>query len=430
MKGQEPVNKKCFCEKCQKQLGEVQFYTYKDKSKMKLCKHCLTLHVDNFDADTYLWILEELDVPYVMSEWNLLRDKAFAADPKKMTGMTVLGKYLAKMRLKQWKQYGWADTEWLEQEDARKRALAGQPQIGTQEERDLWEAQVSALKEQLENGEISRAQYETLMPTEVLTEEMAPTTTEEAYAETGSNHFNEVQFMSESELPDPAAQLTEQDKIYLAMKWGRLYKPSEWVDLEKDYTKMKNSFDIQDADTENTLILICKTNLKMNQAIDIGDLEGYQKLTRVYDSLRKSAKFTAAQNKGEKGDFVDSIGEFVAMCEKEGGFIPRWVTDVPQDKVDFTLQDMNNYVHNLVTKDLGFGQQIENYIKKIELEREAEKEMDKSSDGLTINVEDNDVEEYYEDLEEQRDKDNDIKDTTIKYPTYQKEKEVIECGIN
>lgn len=35
----------------------------------------------------------------------------------------------------------------------------------------------------------------------------------------------------------------------------------------------------------------------MNQCIDQGDLEGYQKLARVSDTLRKSAKFTAAQNK-------------------------------------------------------------------------------------------------------------------------------------
>jgi len=60
---------------------------------------------------------------------------------------------------------------------------------------------------------------------------------------------------------------------------------------------MMESFDIQDADTRSTLILICKNNLKMNQAIDQGDLEGYQKLARVSDTLRKSAKFTAAQNK-------------------------------------------------------------------------------------------------------------------------------------
>ena len=134
--------------------------------------------------------------------------------------------------------------------------------------------------------------------------------------------------------------LTEEDKKYLALKWGRLYKPSEWVELEKTYIEMTQSFDIQDADTINTLILICKTDLKMNQALDAGDFDGFQKISRVSDSLRKSARFTAAQNKEQKDDYVDSVGELVAMCERDG-FIPRFCTDVPQDKVDLTLKDMN-----------------------------------------------------------------------------------------
>jgi hypothetical protein len=30
------------------------------------------MHVDNFKPDTYLWILQECDVPYVPEEWNKL----------------------------------------------------------------------------------------------------------------------------------------------------------------------------------------------------------------------------------------------------------------------------------------------------------------------------------------------------------------------
>lgn len=410
MLGQDPVNGKCYCEKCKRIIGaETGFYTFKDQSKTKICKQCLTMHIDNWDPDTYLWVLEMMDVPYVPVEWNAIRDKAYAAHPKKMNGLSVIGKYLSKMKLKQWKRYGWKDTELLrkQQEELAQQLVQ---EAATEEEQKVIESQAAALKEQLESGQITLAQYETLVPTEVLMKEQQqiPTSTNEAYHEAGIDMYNESNFLSEEELPDPAAQLTEEDKVYLAMKWGRLYKPGEWVELEKNYTEMTNSFDIQDADTKNTLILICKTNLKMNQAIDSGDVEGYQKLTRVYDSLRKSAKFTAAQNKEGNSDYVDSIGELVAMCEKEGGFIPRWVVDVPQDKVDYALQDMNKYVYNLVTKDLGFGQQIETYIKKIELEKEAERAMDASEDGLTVNLNDDDIEEYYEDLAEQLDQDNNI----------------------
>lgn len=168
---------------------------------------------------------------------------------------------------------------------------------------------------------------------------------------------------------------------------------------------MTASFDIQDADTTNTLILICKTNLKMNQSLDQGDIEGFQKLSKVSESLRKSAKFTAAQNKEEKGNYVDCVGELVAMCEKDG-FIPRFVTDIPQDKVDITLKDMKGYLYKLVTQDLGFGQQIEDALKKIQLQKENSQQEDDNFNDLdednvnTLN--DDDYEEFYEAIEEQK----------------------------
>jgi hypothetical protein len=47
----------CFCEKCQKTMDEGQFYTYKDGQKTELCKRCLTLHINNFEESTFVWLL-------------------------------------------------------------------------------------------------------------------------------------------------------------------------------------------------------------------------------------------------------------------------------------------------------------------------------------------------------------------------------------
>lgn len=174
---------------------------------------------------------------------------------------------------------------------------------------------------------------------------------------------------------------------------------------------MTSSFDIQDADTINSLILICKTNLKMNQCLDQGDIEGFQKLSKVSESLRKSAKFTAAQNKEEKNDYVDSIGELVSVCEREG-FIPRYSLDIPQDKVDITLKDMENYLYKLVTQDLGFGQQIENALKKIQLQKEREENKEEKDlfDDTTDEITDNNLIDFYQDIEEQKNEDAEVTD--------------------
>ena len=379
------------CQKCGKVLDEGQFYTYKNGTKTELCKKCLTMHIDNFDESTYLWLLEKMDVPYVPAEWNSLRDKAYAKDAEKMNGMSVFGKYLSKMKLKQWKEYSWADSEKLQAEAAAKAENNGV------EKNEEFEAELQA---KYEAGEISEAEYKTLMsvPAQMKAEEDRPAANPYLGPD---NPYNEQEMFPEEELPDPSAELTQEDKIYLAMKWGRMYKLAEWVELEKTYNEMMDSFDIQDADTKNTLILLCKTTLKANQALDSGDIEGFQKLSKVQESLRKSAKFTAAQNKEKKDDFIDCVGELVLMCEKEG-FIPRYATDIPQDKVDITLKDMQNYTRKLITQDLGFGQQIDDALKKIQRQKELEAQAD-ADEPEKLSTED--YENYFNEIEEQKDKD-------------------------
>ena len=232
-----------YCEKCHKTMSDTNFYTYKDGRKTEMCKKCLTMHIDNFNPDTFVWLLEKMDVPYIPEEWNVLRDKAFAKNPQKMNGMSVFGKYLSKMKLNQWKEYSWADTERLAAQRAErdKRAAA---------EREQAEARI---KQDYEDGKITEAEYKTLMSVESQHEnESIFGAPPPDYAINGLNAFNENNFMSQDDLPDPASELTEDDKLYLAMKWGRLYQPHEWVELETHYEKMMNSFDIQDADTEST----------------------------------------------------------------------------------------------------------------------------------------------------------------------------------
>ena len=133
-------------------------------------------------------------------------------------------------------------------------------------------------------------------------------------------------------------------------------------------------FDVHPSEID-TLKLMCKTSLKANQLIDIGDIEGFQKMSKVYDTLMKSGKFTAAQNKAESGEYVDSVSELVAICETEG-FIPRYYIDEPKDKVDRVLQDLQNYTRTLVTEEMNLGNLIENAVKQIELDKEKEAQGD------------------------------------------------------
>ena len=391
MLGQMPNEKGlCYCDKEQKWAREINFYTYKDGSKSKMCKQCLTMHIDNFNPDTFLWLLKEFDVPYIPEEWNTLRDKAFAKDPKKMNGMSVFGKYLSKMKLKQWMRYSWEDTESLA---AQRAQIRRQEAADYQEQLEKTEQE---LKEKLAAGEINESEYKTLMPTPIQNQDLKATAAEEMYVE---KYFPEENYLK-VDLPDPSKDLTQDDKTYLVMKWGKLYTADELLTLEQDYNNMINSFDIQDADTKNALVIICKLNLKANQALDSGDYDGFKKLSSELGNQRKLANFAAAARKrDQKGSgFVDSIGEIVAYCEKNGGQIPRMNIDEPLDKVDVIIQDLKDYTRELIYQDTALASQIEDYLKRREiLEQQKKDKADAKEKGFdTYQVTDEDLAAFEE----------------------------------
>ena len=88
------VEKVYYCEKCNKTMGGDQFYSsnnlekYPNDGKLNQCKKCITMHVDNWNPDTYLWILQEIDVPYIPEEWNKLM-ATYAKDKSKLTGLSI-----------------------------------------------------------------------------------------------------------------------------------------------------------------------------------------------------------------------------------------------------------------------------------------------------------------------------------------------------
>ena len=394
----------CYCEKCNRTMAAEQFYTsnnlekYPD-GKFKQCKKCMTMHVDNWKPDTYLWILQEADVPYIAEEWNKLMMK-YCKDRSKVTGMTVIGRYLGKMKLTQWRDYRWKDSEFL-RELANKRIEETMKQQG-------YDAQQITMA-------IDRASF--VLPEGELTEPAPPPVPKDgppppelyltpppALDQPQDDYFAE---MCGAPVDDFNDDLTEEDKTYLRLKWGKTYKPEEWVRLEQLYEEMMASYDIQGAGHIDTLKLVCKTSLKANQLIDIGDIEGFQKMSKVYDQLMKSGKFTAAQNKAESGEFVDSIGELIEMCEKQG-YIERYYVESPKDRVDLTIADMQRYTRTLIEEETNLPLMVEKALREIDKEDKDNAansetdiidDLDLSLEDLEATLQDKDFSEFEEFLE-------------------------------
>ena len=359
-----------YCKKCNRTMGADQFYGSNNlqkypNGKLDTCKKCITMHVDNFNPDTYMWILQECDVPYVPDEWHKLLEK-YAYNRDKLTGMTILGRYLSKMKLKQHKDYRWKDTAFLQEmadtkkEQAMKRQGYDAQEIALQLEKD---------RQYLPEDGVAKEPVYDETPS-------APQPVEDYFAE-------------QCEGEELNIDLTDEDKTYLRLKWGKTYKPEEWVKLEQLYEEMMQSYDIQGAGHIDTLKLICKTSLKANQLIDMGDIEGFQKMSKVYDSLMKSGNFTAAQNKSESGEFVDSIGELIELCEKDG-YIERYYVESPNDKVDLTIQDMQRYTRTLIEEETNISTMVEKALRENAKEDEEDAKNNESDiiDEADLSIED------------------------------------------
>jgi hypothetical protein len=168
------------------------------------------MHVDNFNPDTYLWILQECDVPYVPEEWNKLL-ASYGKDRTKLTGTTIVGRYLSKMKLKQFRDYRWKDTEFL-QEVANKRIEETMKRQGY-EAAEIAQALATA-SVPIPQGEIEIPVYQEA--------------NDNPFLSSGDDYFAEQSGGADDFVDD----LTEEDRTYLRLKWGKTYKPEEWIRLE------------------------------------------------------------------------------------------------------------------------------------------------------------------------------------------------------
>lgn len=418
------------CAKCGQVKPDFEFYKYKPiegqpEKYCDLCRDCLTVNVNNFNPDTFLWILQDFDIPYVPRIWNATRDRAIEkAKGKPLTGYSVIGSYLRNMKLSTWIRKGFKDSESendmtiendcnnsgvddtvsienqidennIEGNEETKNKRFDPRSVGvydpTPKEPDRNTTDLLKQKEeQYKNGEISKELYEEFVkamsstpnPNIIMSKNGKGYATKYTFDPGMLNNTNnpiadlmpekteeeklEEIGLTKEDVEEDINTLTKEDKIYLKNKWGLDYTPNQWINLEQSYNNyIENCEEITQAIKEQ-VITICKLHLKATEALDSGDMEAFTKLNKAYLDLQKAGKFTEAQNKKDKDENeVTSISQIVEIVEKYGGVIPPYNLDIPQDIIDYEIRDINNYTKNLITNELGFGNMIEEQLNKM-----------------------------------------------------------------
>lgn len=320
-------NGKCFCPTCRKTLDEKNFFKTRRTDKhpsgyLPECKTCITLKVDDSDVSTFLPFLKEIDVPYIPSKWRELVQK------KPAGGQSILGKYVSAMRMNQHKKYFWADTENLVNQE--RSAL-----IAAFRQEDMTETDAEQRADQAQSlADVQGA------PMKTMTTTPAPSAIYGLTPETSKYG------------------LTQEEIDELKLQWGEDYTEDQYQQLEQLFTDMREAYIIQDPIAISNAKMICKLTVKMNRFLDIDDVESSSKISRQLDTFIKTANLAPVQQK-DRQQTTFAISQLAFLVEREGGFIPEFYVDRPNDKIDQVLADMQAYTEHLVRGESNIAEMVE-----------------------------------------------------------------------
>ena len=329
MKGQDKI----FCPCCRKTLDVKNFFKTNRIDKhpsgyLPECKTCVSMTIDDTDPSTFLSLLKEIDIPYMPTVW---RELVVKKDPK---AGSIIGKYVSKARLNQYKRYRWADTQSLVDKET--------------------DSLLEALRQTSENESEAEKQVEAIMNFTDIPSQKSPMNVDDG----PSMSVGMYQLIGLT--PETSKyHLTQKEIDELKVTWGRDYSEDDYMALEQQFHDMQSSYVINDPIAISNAKIICKMTLKMNKFLDIDDVESVSKISRQLDLFIKSANLAPVQQKDRQSSTF-AISQLAFMIEKEGGFIPQWDTSEPMDNIDMILKDMQDYTNSLVLGESNINEMAKN----------------------------------------------------------------------
>ncbi|MDD4516795.1 hypothetical protein [Massilibacteroides sp.] len=329
---------KFFCPTCRKTMEESKFFKTGRTEKFKFgilptCKTCLIMGVIDNDPNTFIGLLKEIDIPYIPTEWRTLLVKKPPQAP------SIFGKYVSKMCLNQFKKYKWADTVRLVEDDQQALLQALRQESETETEAEDKVSEIMNMED-----------IEVPMPNKL------------------SRGSNSILKTGDDTPPPEIYGLTEENSVFnltneeiqqLRFDWGDDYNEQQFLKLEQLFSDMRSAYVLQDPVAVSNTRLFCKMTLKMNEFLDIGDVESAAKISRQLDLFVKTLNLAPSQQK-DRQQKTFAICQMAFLCEKEGGFIPSFYDGKPNDKIDQLLLDLMEYTRDLVKGETGLADMIEN----------------------------------------------------------------------
>ena len=160
------------------------------------------------------------------------------------------------MKLKQFSDYRFADSERILEEREKQKQIAAARD-------ESYRLRYAAIQDGNVLDKVN-ADISLLSDDEIL--ELFPQVEYQQQLQQG--FLGAQQFQQVPQEPSVEDQIPIEDKMKLSIKWGKTYTVNEWLTMERMYRDMLESYEIKTASHLDYLKMICKTSLKMNQSIN------------------------------------------------------------------------------------------------------------------------------------------------------------------
>ncbi len=138
----------------------------------------------------------------------------------------------------------------------------------------------------------------------------------------------------------------------MRMRWGTRYSDEQIANLEKFYIDMHMTHSIVVPQHEKALIMICKLQQKMDEALEEGDTGTFSKLHGEYQKLLTSSGLRPIDKVGgDEATGMRSFSQIYEEVERDGYIKPAPIKE-NQDIVDRSIQYIMNYTLRLLNKQV------------------------------------------------------------------------------
>lgn len=345
------TRKTCKC--CGATLDIKNYFVSKDKKRypdgyLDVDKKCALMFFNYSNPATFMKVLKEADVAWVPNVYLEILYANFNAS--RPNNATLVGKYLSKMKLNQYKRYGFEDSVEVQRELGYVEDEISDPTVYEFPE---WGAPPT---------------FEIPLNIDY---DMMPISAESSSVDFSSPNSTKPRPQGIVAGVDISV-LTQEDLDYLSSHWGATVSLEDCIKCERAYQQMiNNEIEAKTTTHKDYIKKMCITSLKADKALEVGDFEGYSKLMRIYDQISKAANLQPKNTNTELVEQYMDIGTIARICE-EDDFIPNWDLEIHQDKLDLTIVDFKLYLKRLIDNDPSIKEMMSEVEQKIKSKDEEE----------------------------------------------------------